>query len=439
MTARPGETADTTPAAPSAGVLMDSAPQAATGFSASTPESLIRHRPFVLYWNARIFSAIAFQMMGVAVGWQMYALTGDPFDLGLVGLAQFLPALLLMMIAGQLADRYDRRRIVQICQLAEGAAAAALAVGSFSGWLSKDFILAAVFLLGVGRSFEAPTLQTLLPAIVPASLFPRAIAGSSTAQQAATITGPAIGGFLYLLTPTVVYSVCCTLFICAAIQLAFLKVHRVASTRPPLTLNAFFGGLSYIWHNPIVLGVITLDLFAVLLGGATALLPIFAKDVFDVGPVGLGLLRAAPAAGALTIMVALTRWSFTRGVGRIMFSAVASFGVATVVFALSTSFALSMIALIVLGASDAASVVIRQTLVQLETPDDMRGRVSAVNSLFVGMSNQLGDFRAGMVAAWIGAVHAVLFGGLGTLVVVLVGTRVFSKLYRTEGFHNAGR
>jgi MFS family permease len=435
MTVEPSETAASLPAAPSSAAADDSALMAPTGFSARTPESLLRHQPFVLYWNARIFAAIAFQMMGVAVGWQMYALTGDAFDLGLVGLAQFLPALLLMMIAGQLADRYNRRLILQLCQIAEGGSAAALAIGSFSGSLSKDFILVAVFLLGVGRSFEAPTMQTLLPAIVPAALFPRAVAGSSTAQQVATISGPALGGFLYLFSPTMVYSVCCAMFLAAAVQLAFVKIGRVASVRPPLTLGAFFAGLSFIRHSPIVLGVMSLDLFAVLLGGATALLPIFAKDVFDVGPVGVGLLRAAPAVGALTTMAVLTHWAFTRGVGKIMFGAVAAFGAATIVFALSQSFALSMVALIILGASDAASVVIRQTLVQIETPDEMRGRVSAVNSLFVGMSNQLGDFRAGMVAAWIGAMHAVLFGGIGTLLVVVVGTRVFSELYRTESFH----
>jgi MFS family permease len=376
-------------------------------------------------------------MMSVAVGWQMYELTGNPIDLGLVGLAQFLPALLLMLIAGQLADRYDRRLILQLCQIAGGTAAAALAIGSFTGSVNKEFILAAVFLLGIGRSFEGPIQQTLLPAVVPLGLFPRAVAGSSTAQQIATICGPAIGGFLYLASATFVYGVCCMLFLCAALQVSFLKVQRVASVRPPLTLKAFFAGLSFIWHNPIVFGVIMLDLFAVLLGGATALLPIFANDVFDVGPAGLGLMRAAPAIGALTIMALLTRRSFTRHVGRIMFAAVAVFGLATVVFALSRSFPLSIAALIVLGAADAASVVIRVTLLQLETPDEMRGRVSAVNSMFVGMSNQLGDFRAGMVAAAVGAVNAVLFGGFGTLLVVLIGVRAFSALYRVEGFHKA--
>jgi MFS family permease len=402
------------------------------------PESILRHRPFVLYWNARVFAAIAFQMVGVAVGWQMYALTGNAFDLGLVGLAQFLPATVLIMVAGQVADRYDRRMILQICQGVEGLAALSLALGSYNGWIGKEFILTAVFFLGAGRAFEATTMQTVLPSIVPASLFPRAVAASSSAQQAATIGGPAIGGFLYLISPTIVYTICFVLFFCAALQLAFVKMQRAAPAgRPPLTLEVFFAGVSFIRRSPIVLGVISLDLFAVLLGGATALLPIFAKDVFDVGPSGLGMLRAMPALGALLIMVVLARWTFTRNVGRIEFAAVGLFGIATIVFGLSTSLALSMAALAIMGASDAVSVVIRQTLVQLETPDEMRGRVSAVNALFVTMSNQLGDFRAGTAAYLIGAIPAVLVGGIGTLLVVVCGVRLFPRLYAVEGFQTA--
>ncbi len=397
------------------------------------PASILRHRPFVLYWNARVSSAIGFQMVGVAVGWQMYAITGSAFDLGLVGLVQFLPATLLIPIAGQVADRYDRRLILQMCQTVEGLAAAALAWASFSGSINKDFILTAVFFLGAGRAFEATANQTLLPAVVPPPLFPRAVAASSSAQQAATIGGPAIGGLLYALSPTFVYATCFALFICAAVQLTFVPV-APAATRPPVTLEGFFGGISYIRRNPIVLGVITLDLFAVLLGGATALLPIFAKDIFDVGPAGLGLLRSAPAVGALVSLGVLTLSPLTRRIGRIEFAAVACFGIATIVFGLSTSFALSILALALMGAADAISVVIRVTLVQIETPDEMRGRVSAVNSLFVTMSNQLGDFRAGTAAALIGAVPAVLFGGVGTLLVVAFCVRAFPQLYAIEKF-----
>ena len=404
----------------------------------AVPQSLLRHRPFMLFWYARIFTAVAFQMMWVAVGWDIYELTGRAFDLGLVGLIQFLPAAMFMLVAGQMADRYDRRRIIQACQVIEALSAAALAVASFTGSVSKEFILVAVFMVGFGRTFEATTLQAFLPTVISASLFPRAVAASSTAQQVATISGPAIGGLIYAVSPTAVYAICFLLFLCSALQIGFIKQQEraAAAARPPLTLQVFFAGVGFIRRDPIVLGAILLDMFAVLLGGATALLPIFAQDVVDAGPVGLGLLRAAPAVGGILIMVALARATFTRHVGRIMFGSVACFGIATIVFALSESFALSLAALCVLGAADAVSVVIRQTLVQIETPDDMRGRVSAVNALFVGMSNQLGEFRAGMAAAVMGAIPAVLIGGVGTLVVVLAGIKLFPELYRVQGFQS---
>jgi MFS family permease len=399
------------------------------------PDSLLKHRPFVLFWNARVCANFAFQMVGVAMGWQMYAITGSALDLGLVGLVQFLPAAVLILIAGQLADRYDRRRIAQASQFVEGCAAAALAYGAFTGTTSKELILVAAFCLGAGRAGEAPTMQTLLPAVVPAGLLPRAVAASSAAQQVATITGPAVGGLIYALNPTAVYVICCAMFAAAATQLAFLKYERAVS-RLPVTLGGFFAGIAYIRRNRILLGIITLDLFAVLLGGATALLPIFAKDVFDAGPSGLGILRAAPAVGALLITVALTRWSFTRRVGRIEFLTVAVFGLATIAFASTGSFTVAWLALAVMGGADSISVVIRMTLLQLETPDDMRGRVNAVNSLFVSMSNQIGDFRAGFVANFIGAVPAVLVGGVGTLMVVLLCMRLFPGLYRVERFRD---
>jgi hypothetical protein len=314
---------------------------------------------------------------------------------------------------------------------------AALAYGSFTGHINKEFILTAVFFLGAGRAFEATTNNALMPAVVPAELFPRAVAATSTTTQVATISGPAIGGLLYAVSPTVVYAVCAGLFLCAAVQVVLIQVERVvASTRPPLTLRTVFAGLSYIRQNRIVFGVIALDLFAVLLGGATGLLPIYAKDVFDVGPVGLGLLRSAPAVGALVTLIALTHWPLTQRIGRIEFMTVAVFGVATIVFAVSHSFVLSMAALAILGAADSVSVVIRMTLVQIETPDDLRGRVSAVNSLFVSMSNQIGDFRAGLVASWLGAMPAVLVGGLGTLVVVVLVMRAFPELYHLNSFHD---
>jgi len=400
----------------------------------AAPTSILRHPPFVIYWCSRVATTIAFQMLGVAVGWQMYALTGSAFDLGLVGLFQFLPAAMLMLFAGQIADRYDRRRILQLCLLVGALGCATLLVGAATGWISKEFILAAVFLVGAGRAFEQPSLHSILPAIVPTALFPRAVAGASSATQAATITGPALGGFLYALGPNVVYGACFGLYVLAAALLIFLTVPRIMSARPPMTLKMFFGGIAYIRSNPVVLGVITLDLFAVLLGAATGLLPIFARDVFSVGPSGLGILRAAPALGALTMMMVLVRWTLARNVGRTMFAIVACYGLATIAFALSTSFVMALIALAVLGASDAVGVVIRQTLVQLETPDEVRGRVTAVNSLFVSASNQLGDFRAGTVAAWLGAVPAVMLGGIGTLFVAALWIKAFPQLYRLNTF-----
>jgi len=397
--------------------------------------SVLRHRPFALYWSARTCASMGVQMLGVAVAWQMYALTGSAFDLGLVALMQFLPAAAFMLVAGQIADRYDRRRLLQICQAVEVLAAATLAAASVSGSVSKEFILTAVFAFGVGRAFESPTQQTLLPTVVPLPLFPRAVAASASTTQLATIAGPALGGFLYTFGAAVPYTICLALFLASVLLLAFLRIERTASMRTPLNLEAFFAGIFYIRRSPIVLGVISLDLFAVLLGGATALLPIFASEIFNAGSQGLGLLRAAPAAGALLVMAALMRWPLTRHVGRIMFVSVACFGLATIVFAVSRSFALSMAALAILGASDAVSVVIRMTLVQLETPDEMRGRVNAVNSLFAGTSNQLGDFRAGVMAAWLGVIPAVLVGGVGILLVVLIWMRAFPALSRVDSFY----
>jgi MFS family permease len=408
---------------------------APTNPPAEAAESVLRHRPFAFYWTARTCAAIAYQMLGVAVAWQMYALTGSAFDLGLVALMQFLPAAVFMLIAGQIADRYHRRRLLQLCQAVEAVAAAALAIAPLAGWVSKEFILATVFMFGVGRAFEAPTQQTLLVSVVPLSLFPRAVAAAATTTQFATISGPALGGLLYAFGATVPFTICAMLFLASVTLLGFVQIAPSATTRTPISLAAFFAGVSYIRRSPIVLGVISLDLFAVLLGGATALLPIFADEVFGTGPAGLGLLRAAPAVGALAVMIALTRRPLTHHVGRIMFVSVACFGLATLVFAVSRSFALSMLALAVLGASDAVSVVIRMTLVQLETPDEMRGRVNAVNSLFSGTSNQLGDFRAGVMAAWLGAVPAVLVGGVGILLVVLIWTRLFPALKKVDSFY----
>jgi len=395
-------------------------------------DSVFRHRPFLLFWFARLSVTASYQMLVVAVGWQLYALTSNPFDLGLIGLIQFIPAMLLFLVVGQVTDRYDRRRVLMFCQTVEAIAAATLLTGLLSGATSRGLILAVAFILGVARAFEVTAMQIIVPGLVPQRLVPRAVAGSATANQAATITGPALGGFLYALGPAVVYGVCLTLFAAAALLALMIQMERVAPTRAPLTLAGFFGGIAFMRHSPVVFGVISLDLFVVLLGGVTALLPVFARDVFAAGPWALGLLRAAPGCGALMMALTLTRRPIERHAGKMMFAAVAGFGLAAVVFALSGRFVVALAALALLGACDMVSVVIRMTLVQLGTPDELRGRVTAVNGLFIGASNQLGEFRAGAMASWLGAVPAVLVGGIGTLVITLLWTRLFPALWRAD-------
>jgi MFS family permease len=402
-------------------------------------KSLRHHRSFVLFWLARVASSVALQMQAVAVGWQVYELTERPLDLGFVGLAQFAPAVVLMFLAGHLADRYDRRAIIRLAQAAEGLSAATLSVATISGSITTELIFAAVFVIGSARAFEAPTLQAILPGVIPGPLLPRAIAATSSSTQTAMIVGPALGGLLYAAGPTIVYAACAGLFLAANVLLRFVQVERAGSPREPVTLTTVFAGISFIRKNPLVLGAISLDLFAVLLGGSTALLPIFARDVFHTGPWGLGVLRTAPAIGALAMSIVLARWPLHRRVGKLMYTAVAVFGLATVVFGLSTSFVLSMAALVIVGASDNVSVVIRQSLVTLETPDPMRGRVSAVNSLFVGTSNQLGEFESGLMAELFGTVPSVLIGGIGTLLVVALWTRAFPRLFRVEALDGPRR
>jgi len=403
--------------------------------SSSSPDpspSILRHKPFALFWFARGFTSIAFQIQGVAVGWQVYALTGSPFYLGLVGLAQFLPMFLLTLAVGHVADRYDRRMVVRLCQIVEGLAAAALAFGSFSGWQTKESILAVVFIAGAARAFEGPTMQALVPGLVPAPLIPRAVAWAASAHQTATILGPALGGLLYTAGATAAYATASILFLTASSLVALIRIERTPPNREPVSLQSLFAGIVFIQNQPVILGAISLDLFAVLLGGATALLPVYARDILVAGPWGLGLLRSAPAVGALAMSIFLARHTIEHRIGWIMFGAVVIFGVATIMFAVSTSFVLSLGALVVLGAADVISVVIRSSLVQIKTPDEMRGRVSAVNSMFIGTSNQLGEFESGLTAALFGVVPAVLIGGVGTIVVVFIWMRLFPPLLRID-------
>jgi MFS family permease len=392
--------------------------------------SILRHRPFLLFWASRVLSTLAFQMLAVAVAWQLYALTGSALDLGLVGLVQFIPVLVLTLPAGHLADRGDRRAIVACCQAAVAVLAGVLVLGSAQGWLGREAIFLLIGLVGCARAIEAPTMASLLPGLVPRPMFPQAAAWSASANQTAQILGPALGGLLYVLGPWVAYGTAGALLLVGAAAAAAIRVPRLARTAEARNLAALLKGFGFVRRNRLVLGAISLDLFAVLLGGAVALLPIFARDVLGTGPAGLGLLRAAPALGALTMSVLLANRPLRQPVGPKMFGALVVFGIATTVFALSGDLVLSMAALAVAGAADVVSVVIRSSLVQLQTPDEMRGRVSAVNSLFIGTSNQLGDFRAGAVAALVGAVPAALLGGVGTVLVALLWMRLFPELRR---------
>ncbi|MHA6205046.1 MFS transporter [Dyella soli] len=403
---------------------------------ASTPaDSLRSHPAFVQFWFARIASGFGFQMLSVAVGWQIYAISGRALDLGLIGLVQFFPSVMLALPAGHVADQFERRRIVLLGQIVELVAIAVLAALSLAHLAHEAGILALVFLLGVAKAFEFPALQSMLPALVPPAILPRAMAASGSAGQAAMIMGPAVGGFLYVAGPGTVYVVCGLLYLASAWLMARLRYEQAPPRREPATLKTLFAGVHFIRRRPDVLGVISLDLFAVLLGGATALLPIFAKDILHTGAWGLGLLRAAPAMGALLMSLWLTRHHMERRVGSIMFASVAGFGLATLAFALSTTLWLSLAALFALGAFDMVSMVIRGALVQLDTPDDMRGRVSAVNAIFINTSNQLGEFESGLLAAWVGAVNATLVGGIGTLIVVALWMAMFPTLRRRQRLH----
>jgi MFS family permease len=395
-------------------------------------ERISRNRPFLKFWFARIFATSALQMLAVCVGWQIYELTDSALDLGLVGLAQFIPAFLFVLLAGHVADRHHRGRIVSGAQALAALVAGALAIGTAFGWLTREIIFALVFILGCARAFELPTLHALLPSLVPSSLLPRAVAASASANQTATIAGPALGGLLYAINPTLAYLTAFALLISAATLISLIRIAHVKLTHEPMAFSILFAGINFIRRNPLILGAISLDMFAVLLAGATALLPIFARDVFNVGPWGLGLLRAAPAVGALAMALFLARWPLGTAAGFKMFIGVAVYGVATIAFAVSTSFPLAMISLAILGAADMVSVVVRQTLVPLNTPDEMRGRVNAVSSLFIGTSNQLGDFRAGVMAAMFGAFASVLIGGIGTLLIVALWMRLFPSLLHVD-------
>lgn len=392
-----------------------------------------RNAAFTRYWSAEVGLALGQEIFLVAVGWQVYALTGSALALGFVGLAQFLPQFLLALAAGHVADSFDRRRTAFACQLLKFAGAVALVAANSAGPVADTAIYAAALAVGTAHAFQQPALRALMPTLVAREELPRCIAWNSGVRKAAIVAGPAVGGLVYLAGPVVAYAAAALCYLGAGVLLLSIRLAGSAlPAREPLTLASVFGGITFIRGHRVILGAVSLDLFATLLGGATALLPIYAKDILDCGPGGLGLLRAAPAFGAVLVSLALVRLPLERHAGRVMFAAVAAFGLATVVFGLSRSFALSLAALAAIGAADMVSVVIRTSLIQLQTPDGMRGRVAAVNSIFTGTSNHLGQFESGLVAAWLGAVASVVIGGVGTLLVAALWIRWFPALWRSD-------
>lgn len=400
---------------------------------------LTRQRSFVLFWLARLTSTMGYQMLALTIAWQIYEITNSALDLGLVGLIQFVPAVVLTLLIGHAADRYDRRLIVCAAHGVYALAAVMIATALLAGALNRDVLFAAVFIIGCARAFEMPTAHALAPTLVPPVLIPRAVAAWTSANQAAVICGPALGGLVYALSPVLVGVMCLVFFACSITLVTLVKSKGPVPARDPPTFASVFAGFHYIRSRRRLLGVITLDLFVVILGGATALLPIYARDILAVGPIGLGLLRSAPAVGALITSIALARYPIERHIGRKMFAVVGLYGITTIVFGLSTSFPVSLLALAVLGAADAVSIVIRFSLVQIETPDEKRGRVSAINYLFVGSSNTLGEFESGLVAAWLGAVPSVVIGGLGSLLVASLWMMLFPDLRRIDRYEPADR
>ncbi len=400
--------------------------------SSGSATALLRHKPFQLYFGGRAFSNFSRQIVAVAVGWQVYAMTGSAFALGMVGLVSFLPTALLTFIAGHAADRFDRKRVVQVCQVIEGLAAGFLAWGSFAGWLTVPHIFIVSALFGAAAAFERPAAAAMLPGVVPPMMMQRGTALTSGAMELASISGPALGGLAAAVSPGLPYVITAVFWLLAGVLNGAIRMDRPARPLEVPSLGSLFAGVAFVRNNPAVLGTISLDLFAVLLGGATALLPIYASDILHVGPWGLGVLRAAPAVGSLIMTAVLARRAITRRVGMRMFQAVIVFGLATIVFALSREIWVSLLALALMGASDTVSVVIRLSLVQLATPDNMRGRVSAVNFLFINASNQLGEFESGVTAALFGAVPAAVIGGIGTIAVALLWMKLFPTLRNVE-------
>jgi MFS family permease len=391
-----------------------------------------RHRDYTYYWCSRFFSTIAMQMQAVAIAWQVYTISHDAFDLGLIGLALFLPAFGLVLVTGQVADRYNRKTIIQICLASDLVLAMVLGGLAYWGTSSTWPIFAVLIVLGIDRAFITPAGQAMMPNLVPEKDLANAVAWQASAWQIGSIGGPAIGGAVLGFGLEITYAASAVLIAISSVVTALIATREFASRREPVTWASVLGGLTYLRVKPIVLGALSLDLFAVVLGGCIALYPIYATDILGVGAQGLGVLRSAPAVGALVCSLWLVNHPLRSRAGITMFWAVALFGAGTIVFGLSTWFPLSLAALFTMGAADMVSVYVRQTLVQLATPDDMRGRVGAVSSVFITTSNELGDFRAGMMAGAIGAVPAVVLGGIATLGVTALWSRLFPDLRKVQ-------
>lgn len=396
--------------------------------------SPLRHLPFLIYLGARFSSEFSYQIASVVIGWQIYSLTGSAFDLGMAGLVQFVPTAVLVFVTGSAADRFSRRRVMQACQIAQGVVAAFLAWGSFGHWLTVPAIFGAIAVLGVADAFESPATAALLSAVTERNALARGAAISSGGLQFATIAGPALGGLLYAISPGLPYALMFAFWAIASILSASIAAGQTAAetSTESRSWRELLAGVAFVRYDPAILGTISLDLFAVLFGGATALLPIYARDILHVGSLGLGVLRAAPAVGALAMTAILAHRSISRRAGARMFGAVIVFGLATVVFAVSHWFWLSLVMLAILGAADTISVVIRSALVQLRTPDAMRGRVGAVNFLFINASNQLGAFESGTVAALLGAMPSALLGGVASVGIALLWMKLFPSLRALE-------
>jgi MFS family permease len=386
---------------------------------------------------ARFLATIAGEMQAVAVAWQIYGITHRALDLGLVGLAQFLPGFFLFLISGQTADHFPRRRILQCCYLGFAGISAVLLGFSIHGLASVWPVYGVLLVNGVVRSFNGPASQAFLPLLVPDSVFPNAVAWSSSVGQGAMIVGPMIGGLIYGLSgsPTPVYAGAMAACLTSAVLMQAIRLKAAQRPRGNLRVDMVLEGLRYLWKAKLTLGAISLDMFAVLLGGAVALLPVYAKDILKVGAAGLGILRGAPGTGAVIMAIVLAHWPLKRHAGVIMLWCVAGFGIFTLVFGLSRHVVLSVAALVLVGACDMVSVIVRHTLVQLSTPDEMRGRVSAVNMIFIGASNEVGQFESGVTAAWFGAVPAVVIGGVGTILIVVIWSRLFPELRRVSELH----